>query len=167
MSSNNSRWSNLSVVSNNGRVMDNISLLLGAHCLGDHLAVLDSLDISDSLADSLANLSLGADWHFAALLGWYTTTPRGGNCNWADSIITITSISLGIGIGLSLSFTLSITRGDDSTMTNSTTSKNTTTNSTISSSTTTSNNATRNNTSNSTISSNNTSGGTVSNSNFR
>merc|ERR1719186_984454 len=170
MGGNNSRGSNLGVMTNNAGAVSDIDRLLstlGGDCF---LAVLNCGDVSDSLANSLADLSWGVNGNLVTLCDWDTVTNWGGNGNWGSNSIsmsTISSIGISISIGLSISFTLSISSMGNTTIPDSTNSSDST-NSTMSNSTNStisSTNSTISST-NSTISSNNTGGNTMSNSPF-
>merc|ERR1712106_766943 len=155
MGGNNSRGSNLGVMTNNSGAVSDIDRLLSTLGGDGFLAVLNCGDVSDSLANSLADLSWGVNGNLVTLCNWDTVTNWGGNGNWGSNSIsmsTISSIGISISLSISISFTLSISSMSNTTITDSTNSSDST-NSTISST-------------NSTISSNNTGGNTMSNSPF-
>merc|ERR1719186_2274129 len=170
MGGNNSRGSNLGVMTNNSGAVSDIDRLLSTLGGDGFLAVFNCGNLNDSLADSLADLSWGVNGNLVTLCDWDTVTNWGGNGNWGSNSIsmsTISSIGISISIGLSISFTLSISSMSNTTITDSTNSSDST-NSTMSNSTNStisSTNSTISST-NSTISSNNTGGNTMSNSPF-
>merc|ERR1739838_1141627 len=74
MGGNNSRGSNLGVMTNNSGAVSDIDRLLSTLGGDGFLAVLNCGDVSDSLANSLADLSWGAHPPIVTLCDWATVT---------------------------------------------------------------------------------------------
>merc|ERR1712106_661342 len=75
------------------------------------LAVLNSGDICDSLAESLGNPPWDTDWGVGALLDWDTVANWGRGSNWSRSNSCISTKELSISISLWLSISITFSNG--------------------------------------------------------